>query len=499
MTLFDGFTMITLASRVRRHWVFAALFAAGLVLRVLTTVAYRPALLFHDSVAYLQLAEALVPGSDRVIGYPLLLRVVLTVGDLGLVPLLQHLLGLATAVLLYAALLRLGVPRWLAALGTAPVLLDAYVLQIEQMVMPEALFHVLLAAALAVLSWRRPPHPTAVAAGGLLFAAATLVRPLAQILVIPLAGFALLAGRDWSQRLRLVAAGLVAFLLPLVVYAGWYAQVHGPLRLSAQADETWYGRVAPFVDCTRLDLPAHARTLCPRLPPEQRPGPGMYVHGGESPLRAYEPPPGVSRGQVLRDFARQAILAQPLTYARAVLSDVVWVFRWDKANKPDSPAPVERWHFTLDYPEHRPDIGDVVAAHSDTPPTVVLPLARFLRGYQLSVGFTRGPVLLLGLVAGLLGAAGVGRARRSRLQAACLLWTLVPACLLLVPAAVFEFSWRYQLPGVVLYPAAAALGLTALRGQPSSAAIAASSGSVPISPAQRPATAPSASTSTKNG
>ena len=491
--------MILRASRVREHRVFAALLGLGVVLRVLATVAYRPALLFSDSRVYLEMAEALVPRYDRLVGYPVVLRLLLEVGSLDLVPVVQHLLGLATAVLLYAALVRLGVRRWLAALGCAPVLLDAYVVQIEQMVMPEALFHVLLAGGLAALSWRRPPRLGAAAAGGVLFAAATLVRPLGQILVIPLLGFALLVGRGWSQRLRVAAVALLAFVLPLMAYAAWYAQVHGELRLTAQADVTWYGRVAPFVDCDRLDLPAHAEALCPRLPPAQRPGPGMYIHGQRSPLRRYEPPPGVSREEVLRDFARRAILAQPLTYAREVLSDFVWVFRWDRVNKPDSPAPVERWHFTLDYPEHVKDPEELLAPHTGTPPTVAVPLARLLRAYQLRVGYTPGPVLLLGLVAGLLAAAGVGRARRIGLQAACLLWTLVPAGLLAVPAAVFEFSWRYQLPGVVLYPAAAALGLTALSGQLSSAAMAASSGSVPISPAQRPATRPSASTSTKNG
>jgi hypothetical protein len=91
-------------------------------------------------------------------------------------------------------------------------------------------------------------------------------------------------------------------------------------------------------------------------------------------------------------------------------------------------------------------------------------LARFLRTYQLTIGYTRGTVVLGALIVGLLGAIGVGRAQRSGLQAACLMWTLVPAGLLLVPAAMFEFTWRYQLPGIVLLPVAGALGLTAMTG-----------------------------------
>jgi hypothetical protein len=37
----------------RRHWLFVALIAAGLVLRVLAQIAYRPALLYIDTIKYL--------------------------------------------------------------------------------------------------------------------------------------------------------------------------------------------------------------------------------------------------------------------------------------------------------------------------------------------------------------------------------------------------------------------------------------------------------------
>jgi hypothetical protein len=89
--------------------------------------------------------------------------------------------------------------------------------------------------------------------------------------------------------------------------------------------------------------------------------------------------------------------------------------------------------------------------------------ARLLREYQLTVGYTPGPVLLAGLLVGVAAAAGLGRARRSGLRSACLLWVVVGAGLLL-SADVYLFSWRYLLPALVTLPPAGALGVTALLG-----------------------------------
>ena len=51
-------------------------------------------------------------------------------------------------MLLYALLVRLGVPKTWSALATAPVLLDGYQLNIEQYILTEALFELLLVSAL---------------------------------------------------------------------------------------------------------------------------------------------------------------------------------------------------------------------------------------------------------------------------------------------------------------------------------------------------------------
>ena len=80
----------------RRHWVFAVLLTAGLVLRILTQLAYRPVLLYTDSTKYLLGAY---PGDDPP-GYQLALKPVLALGNLDLIAVIQHLLGLGMAVML---------------------------------------------------------------------------------------------------------------------------------------------------------------------------------------------------------------------------------------------------------------------------------------------------------------------------------------------------------------------------------------------------------------
>src|SRR5205085_4315112 len=62
---------------LRRHWLFAALLTAGLVLRVLTTAAYHPALIYVDTLKYLYGAS---PGSEPF-GYTVALKFVLAVGS----------------------------------------------------------------------------------------------------------------------------------------------------------------------------------------------------------------------------------------------------------------------------------------------------------------------------------------------------------------------------------------------------------------------------------
>jgi hypothetical protein len=74
-----------LGAVLRTHWIFALVLAAGAAGRVLTMVAYGPALLYIDSFRYLDNMASLKPTGTDPMGYPLVLRLLLDVGNLQLV------------------------------------------------------------------------------------------------------------------------------------------------------------------------------------------------------------------------------------------------------------------------------------------------------------------------------------------------------------------------------------------------------------------------------
>src|SRR4029079_13077792 len=118
--------------------------------------AYRRALLYSDAIKYLEGSVTTAPQ-----GYQALIRLLEPAGGLALIAAVQHVFGLAMAVALYAVLLRRGAPRWADTPAAAPVLLDAYQLQLEQTIMPDVLFETMIAAGIVVLLWRPGPWPLA--------------------------------------------------------------------------------------------------------------------------------------------------------------------------------------------------------------------------------------------------------------------------------------------------------------------------------------------------
>ena len=186
------------------------------MLRVLAQLAYRPALLYIDSVKYIYNGW---PGTDPV-GYKVPLKVILLFGNLETVAAVQHLLGLAMALTIYAMLVRRGAARWLAALAVAPVLLDAYQLQIEQTIMPDVWFEAVIVAGLALLLWRPRPTLWLIVAAGLSLGAAATIRQIGEILVLPALIYMLIVAGGWRRAVVSVTALCAAFAVPTFGTAG---------------------------------------------------------------------------------------------------------------------------------------------------------------------------------------------------------------------------------------------------------------------------------------
>jgi len=452
---------------LRRHVLFLVLLLAGTALRVVAQLAYRPALLYVDSFRYLSNIDSTgIKGSDPL-GYTLFLRGLLRIPDLAVVPIVQHLMGLGLAVALYALLVRRGVRTWLAALAAAPVLLDAYILQIEQLVMSDTLFIALEATGLILLAWRRRPPVTAIVVAGLALGAAVTVRSVGQpVVIIALVYAVATAGRGWRRRLTRGAALVAACVVPVAAYGVWTIAQYGHVGLGSSHGRMMYGRAATFADCRGLDLPAYERSLCPKQPVDQRPGVDVFMWGVESPASTYKPPPGVTKDAAFGDFAMRVFRHQPLDLAWAVTLDMLRGFQPTKAEMHNQVS-VTRWQFQEGYPQ-------TIGIDPSSVPALVRTggvdtyadpgLAKFLRAYQLSVGYLPGTVVGLSLLLGALAFLGVGRARRSPLRGACFVLTGGVTGMLLV-ASLVEFSWRYHLPGIVLGPVAGALALTAIFGR----------------------------------
>jgi Dolichyl-phosphate-mannose-protein mannosyltransferase len=463
----------------RQHWLLTVLLAAGLVLRVLAQIAYRPALLYIDSMKYLFGAY---PGNDPV-GYQAVIKPLLLAGNLDLVVALQHLLGLAMALLIYLVLLRRGAPRWLAALATAPVLLDGYQLQIEQNIMPDVLFETCIVVGLAALLWSPRPRTWLVVIGGLALGASATARQVGEIFILPALAYLLLAIPGWRDRVAQGAVLAIAFVVPIAAASFGNYVIMNRFGLAPYAGGSAYGRMAAAADCPALVLHSYERALCPTAR-QQAFGPDWLDHHQGSPIKTFQAPAGMHNTPVVNDFDHRVLVQQPGRVLAAAGKDALKLFAVKRVTDPGDTF-ISRWQFQSSYPQYPPYMvirGGQVIFTSFTPagtvrsvyttaeyrggsPVAVRPLAVFLRDYQLGGGYTPGPLLLGMTLAGLAGTLSLLRRRATAGQRdaalACLLMFTAGVSVLLVSDA-FEFSWRYQLPALITLPPAAALALTAL-------------------------------------
>ncbi len=463
---------------LRDHRPFLIALALGAVVRVLVVVAFSPGFVLSDGPTYLGLVDDMIPRPDRPVGYSFLLEALTVVSrSVWLVTSVQHVLGLLTGVLLYAVLRRWAVPSGLATLACLPVLFDAMQLALEHSPLSDVMFDLLVVAAIAALAWHRTPRLTAVALGGLLLGMAVCVRLVGQPLLLVAVLFVVLAATTWRARVVAALVVVVSFAVPVTAYAAWYHSENGAWAIADSGSLALYMRTTGFVDCSTFSMPEYERPLCPAEPLGQRLDPTDYGWHTPDATHGLVLPPGVTYSDAMGDFAKRAIRAQPGAYVRIVARDVMLGFTVPRVDRYEYDT---AWKWRLDtYVTFEPTqrSQDAYAAHGGQQLEVRQPLAGWLGWYGWTV-YAWGPMLFLLTLLALVGLVwpsrwlrrdaqpfpGSSRNHRS-LRPLIFLLTASGVGLMAAPAVTAEFVWRYQLPFVVLIPAAALLAALRLSRQ----------------------------------
>ena len=438
----------------RRHGPLVALVLAAAGLRALALVAVYPGIWFSDSNDYVREAATGTLSLVRPGGYALFVAPFWHLGSAGALIVVQHLLGLAIVVAVYALLVRRGVRPWLACLAVVPAALDAYLIDIEHMIMSETVFHAVLVGALMLLLWRERPGPAAAAGAGLALGYAAVVRSVAMPFVAVIAVYLLARRVGW----RPVALFVAGWAVVAGGYAALYASQHGHLGFSDYDGRFLYGQVAPFADCSRLPgLPVAERPLCPD--PRHRLSRNSYVWSPHSPVRRLP----VSADGRVRDFAVRAIRAQPLAYAGVVAGSFVHYLEPGHHTGRDDYSETA-WQFPRDpnhwaYPRYRGPIrpGRAHRLRANDPNGYVSAMvsrprtspgaSAVLHAYQ-TVFYSSGQVLTPCLL--IVLAALILRRGSSRLRADAALLAALAVTSLLVASALSLFDYRYELAAVIL-------------------------------------------------
>jgi len=322
------------------QWALAALLAAGVSLRIVALASYWPVVTnLADSTAYAAYAQQDIVGNPQhPAGYSTFLAALgIVTHQVAVVTVLQHALGVATALLLYVAVRRLTCSPWPGLIPAGVVLLNSDQIFLEQNIASEPLFGLLLAAALycAVRAIDTPdPWWCWPAASGALTAVAAVVRT-EGVFLVPVLFLALLLAhpRPWRGRLAAPGAALASAVAILFSYAVVNDVANGRFEVGPSVGWHLYGRVAPFADCNQFTPPKGTEALCDPNPPGGRAGNDWYIFQPESPAVRMFGHIGEQDG-TLKAFAIRAIEHQPLTFARAVFSDIKTYFVPDTRHDP---------------------------------------------------------------------------------------------------------------------------------------------------------------------
>jgi hypothetical protein len=443
----------SLAARIwAGHRLFVIVAIPAVALRADAELGYRWQAWFNDSFTYVADTVRLNLDPTRVSGYSVFLKILEPFHSYALITILQHLMGLAIAVMMYAlARHRFGAPAWLATLAAVPVLYDGYEIELEHLILSDVPFLFVLMLATTLLLWD-PAGPSVRRSAliGLLLGLGVVLRSIGEPLLAVFIVYMIIRRFNW----RKVAAAVAVGAVPLVGYASAFDLQHGQFAMSDATGVFLYSRVMTFAECPKMHVPADELWLCTVLPPAQRPIAQDFIWRStpHTPLDRYKsqqfsPQPD----KLAEDFAIRAIEAQPLDYARAVFDDTWRVFAWKRQVFPNTQTydeyeflakatPIPSWD-DASLGRYHTYAAAYAAGNAST--QVVNPFATVIRVYQEYVWL---PGSLYGLILA-IGLGGMVLAWR-RLGGEALLPWAVSVALILIPAATAEFDYRYVLPAV---------------------------------------------------
>jgi len=437
--------------------------ALGVIVRVYALVTYEPAWLMSvDSIRYARIAP---PGPfDDVwapAGYPAFLALFRQISNnLSFTIAVQHLLGIASALLVFATVRRVA-PRWVALVPAAVLLLGGDYIFLETTLLAESYMTFLICAALyAAIRALDDPHPLAwLASASFLGGMAALARSNALVIPVVVALWALIVFHGPLLRRGVV---LAASLIPAAALIAIYAVVATSgghfAGLTDEANLDLYSRVAPFADCNKFDPPAGTERLCQSTPPSQRPSTFWYAWDPTSPGRTNFGGMDPRTNGPLGKWARAAIVGQPFAYAKAVTKDMVRYIDPSVGNRSVyAGVATDAWGFGTRDAQLEQTVGSQIAKRYDGVLPMHTPGRNALEAYQTS---TRLGGLFIALFS-VLTILGVSVARgKTRIVLA--LFAVVAFVLYLGPVLTFSYSLRYGVPPQALLAGAAAMGTWAL-------------------------------------
>jgi hypothetical protein len=482
----------------RNRW-FSLALLAGFGLRLLAMIGYPGALWFAgDSYVYVGAALRPQPNLSKATGYSLFLRLLLPFHSFTLVTLVQHLMGLGVAVMIYALARRYGVSKKWATIATLPQLLDGYIIEDEHLIMAETVFTFCLMLATLLLLWTTRTRWWVAVIAGLLVGYAVIDRTEGAVMlgIIPL--FVLIRAvraygwRVWYTWFVTVLVG-VGCLIPVAAYDTWFHSYSGTWSVTGTRSDGFYlwGRVSSFAVCSEIHAPADEMTVCPTDPVTKRSAPGNYIwhasvlHAPDAHLSKIGGPVSTAGNSLLTKFDEAAIESQPLDYLKAVVKGVLMSFEWPRQNYPGA-GTVYYYEFHVHYvtstynmlPPNNPDhewiqggtaYSDWLSYGHQDPGVVVKPVAVLIAGYA-RIFYTWGPLLLVIFLVGLGGVISISsrRPRWRRRQGSMLPWISAVA-LLVIPVATADFDYRYLIPVIPFACLAAGLAFAPFRATSESA------------------------------